>query len=113
MQRTTLRTSIESIEELPGFHSTTENPAGSPSYGRDDLSGLNTFEVQGIFDDSPDAVLTSAPRAIMEEIRSTESLKFGKEPANEELAQRYYRITALSQGETESSFTAIQGVALR
>ena len=110
VQYLTLRTSYESIAGSTGFHSSVDNPLSAPVYSSIDLYTASSFAVTGIKDSE---YYYSDPRAIIEEISDTGSLKFGKEPVNQELAERYFRITVQSQGETGSALSTLQGVAKR
>ncbi len=109
VQRNIQSLSIGDIESRDGF-------VTADAVGRYDNLNLQSpgFDVTGIHDPTdPDNSLIAHPRAFMQKLSTTESLKIGKEPANQEIAQHYYRVTAMSQGETASSFTALQGVVLR
>ena len=110
IQYLTLRTSYESIAASTGFHSSVDNPLTGPIYSSIDLYGGTSFAVTGI---KTDDYFHDDPRAIIEEISDTGSLKFGKEPVNQELAERYFRVTVQSQGETASALSTLQGVVKR
>lgn len=114
VQRITLRQSAENIQSTDGYHNSIKDVKGAPSYDQYSLKSASAFEVHGLYDASDvNETLVSHPKVIIEELSNTESLKIGKQPSNKELAQRFFRITALSSGETKSSFSAIQGVVLR
>ena len=110
VQYLTLRTSYENIAAKKGFHSTTDNPLTAPDYSTINVATAG-FEVEGIKKDSNN--YAAKPHAIIEEISDTGSLKFGKEPVNQELAERHFRITVQSVGETESAVSTLQSVAKR
>ena len=115
----TLRTSAENIAATTSYHPTYERIEGAPDYkGIDLLTNAEVgFSVPGVYqpdkEDFPHNPYISDPVAMIEEIASTESLKIGKEPVNKELAERYYRITTQSNGETDRSRSTLQSVAKR
>ena len=128
VQRASIRTSYETIAATPDFVSLTTNPLDAIDFSDPDLvdwyavagNPLDTFgqpinAVADITDATANAnnKLFRDPRAVIEELESTDSLKIGKEKANADLAKRYYRVTAYANGETPTARTTVQSVVLQ
>ena len=114
-ERVNLRTSYENISRTANFHNTSKVPDGAPDYKTlpwetDPNFGWAVTEVEIGTDKD---LLSAQPRAIIEEMQNTASLKVGKEKKNEELAERYYRITTYAVGQTDTARTTVQGVVVQ
>ena len=107
VQRLSLRTSYQNISLTNSFNSTVDNPSGAPDYNTLDWSSAGWVVSQATA-----THVASPPKAMLEEMHNSESLKTGKEPKNKELAKRYYRVTTFAVGETNSSETTLQGVVV-
>lgn len=114
VQRITLRTSVEDIESTVGFVSITEHPFDAHDFNTLDLTAIGTgFDVLGVKTGTSLNNYHDDPIAVIEEMTNSKPLKVGKAPANQELATRFFRITALGFGETVNAKTTLQGVVER
>lgn len=114
VQRESLRASYGAISSLPGFYSVADNPVGGPNYSS--INSISEWDTIGWAVSVATAStygVAAQPRAVIEEIQNTSSLKRGKEVENKELAERYYRVTAFARGETNQARTSIQGVVVQ
>ena len=108
VQRLNLGTSYQAIASTNSFHSTAEYPESAPDYNSVDWSTAG-WEVSQVTDDH----IAALPRAMIEEMQNTDSLKTGKGENNGELAKRYYRVTTFARGDTTTSNTTLQGVVVQ
>ncbi len=112
VQHVTLHSSMEDILATSSFFSMVEGDMDdAPDMESIDMSDPSVgFIVAGI---NSGGSYFSDPVAMIEEMANSESLKVGKEPINLELAERYFRITVMANGDTGTSRTTLQGVAKR
>ncbi|MBX2869938.1 MAG: hypothetical protein KTR18_14765 [Acidiferrobacterales bacterium] len=115
IQRASLRTSYENIAASADFVSLSDNPSAARDLSQADWYNSSNpvgWVVTAVVD-STDNKLYRDPRAVIEELENTDSLKVGKEKANEELAKRFYRVTTHANGETDTARTTLQGVIVQ
>jgi Tfp pilus assembly protein PilX len=108
VQRLNLGTSYQNIASTNSFHSTAEFPESAPDYNSIDWTteGWDVTQVS-------DSHITVRPKAMIEEMQNTDSLKTGKGVVNKELSKRYYRVTTFARGDTLTARTTLQGVVVQ